>query len=94
MVKDIDVKIVLTKNPENMVAAVADVEFILGQQQGFVKVCGLRIMVPRGNPAWVSMPARQGKSAWFDTVSFRGPIKKLVECAVLAEYERVKKSTG
>jgi hypothetical protein len=49
-------------------------------------------MVPDdGRPPWASPPARRGKSSWFDVVTLGGPIKSLVETAVLQEFERAKK---
>jgi hypothetical protein len=69
------------------------VEFQLGEQ-GSMTICGYRVMVPDGKPPWVSPPARQGKSSWFDVVTLRGPIKRLVETAVLQEFERAKEMAG
>jgi hypothetical protein len=48
--------------------------------------------VPDGKAPWVSPPARQGKTAWFDVVTVRGPIKRLLDTRVLEEFERAKKT--
>lgn len=86
MIKEITVTLNLTKKPGNLVAAVADVTIDLGEA-GTIKLCGFRIMRPDGKPLWVAPPARQGERTWFDVVVLRGPLKKLVETAVLKEYE-------
>jgi hypothetical protein len=91
MVKEIAVKLVPTKDPGKIVAAVADVELEVGDQ-GSMMICGYRVMVPDGKPRWVSPPARRGKSSWFNVVTLRGPIKSLVETAVLQEFERARKT--
>jgi hypothetical protein len=92
MIKEIAVKLVPTKDPGKIVAAVADVDLQLGDE-GSMMICGYRVMVPDdGRPPWASPPARRGKSSWFAVVSLRGPIKPLVETAVLQEFERAKKT--
>ena len=61
MVKEIAVKLAPTKNPAgNIVGAIADVEFQLGEQ-GSMTICGYRVMVPDGKPPWVSPPRAPGQ---------------------------------
>ena len=91
MVKGISAKLNPTKNPGNIVAAVGDVTIDLGDA-GTATLCGYRIMLPDGKPPWVSAPARHGERAWFDTIILKGPVKKMVESAVLDEYDRLRKS--
>jgi hypothetical protein len=91
MVNTISAKLNLTKKPGNIVAAVGDVTIDLGEA-GSAKLCGYRVMVPDGKPPWVSAPARHGDSAWFDTVVLKGPLKKMVEAAVLDAFEQLRKS--
>ena len=62
MIKEILVTLNLTKKPGNIVAAVADVTLEF-EQEGSVKLCGFRVMVPDGKPPWVSPPARQGTTS-------------------------------
>jgi hypothetical protein len=40
----------------------------------------------------LSVPSRHGKTAWFDTVKLGGSLKKLVDTAVLQEFEALKKA--
>ena len=91
MVKAISVKLNLTKKPGNIVAAVGDVTVDLGEA-GSMKLCGFRVMLPDGKPPWVACPARQGEKTWFDVVMLKGLLKKLVEAAVLDDFERLRKS--
>jgi hypothetical protein len=91
MIKRISVKLNPTKNAGNVVAAVGDVTIDLGEA-GSAKLCGYRVMVPDGKPPWVSAPARHGERAWFDTVILKGPVKKMVEAAVLDAFDQLRKS--
>jgi hypothetical protein len=92
VIEEIAVKLVPTKDPGKIVAALADVDLQLGEQ-GSMRICGYRVIVPDdGRPPWASPPARRGKSSWFQVVTLRGPIKPLVETAVLLEFERAKKT--
>ena len=88
MIKEITVNVNLTKKPGN-VAAVADATLDLGDA-GTVKMCGFRVMVPDGKPAWVASPARKGEKTWFDNIILKGPVEKLVKAAILKEFERIK----
>ena len=92
MVKAISASLNLCNKPGNIVAAVGDVTVELGES-GSLKLCGFRVMLPDGKPAWVSGPARHGQRAWFDTVVLKGPVKKMVETAVLDEFDRLRKSS-
>ena len=91
MVKAISAKLNLTKKPGNIVAAVGDVTVDLGEA-GSLKLCGFRVMLPDGKPPWVASPARHGETTWFDVVILKGGIKKLVDAAVLDDFERLRKS--
>ena len=87
MLKDVSVNLTLSKKQDNIVRAFADVTLDFGD--GTVKMCGFRVLVPDGKPPWVSAPARHGEKAWFDMVVLKGTVKKLVDGAVLKEFERV-----
>lgn len=89
MIKEITVTLNLTKKPGNLVAAVADVTLDLGEA-GTIKMSGFRVMRPDGKPVWVAAPARQGERTWFDVVVLKGAVKKLVDSAVLQEYQHGK----
>jgi hypothetical protein len=91
MIKAISASLNLTSKPGKIVAAVGDVTVDLGEA-GSLKLCGFRVMLPDGKPAWVSGPARHGHRAWFDTVVLKGPVRKMVEAAVLDEFDRLRKS--
>jgi hypothetical protein len=88
MLKNITVKLNLTKKAGNVVAAIGDVTLDFAEL-GCIKLCGFRVLVPDGKPPWVAPPARHGERAWFDTVVLQGSIKKLVATAVVKEYERM-----
>ena len=90
---EISATLVLTRKPNNLVAAVADVALDLAEA-GTIKICGFRVMRPDGKPVWIAPPARQGERVWFDTVRFSGPIKKAVETVVLREYQRKTQTPG
>jgi hypothetical protein len=87
MIQSVSVNLTLSKKAENIVRAFADVTLDFGDG-GSAKLCGFRVLVPDGKPPWVSAPARHGEKAWFDTVVLKGPVKKLVDTAVIKEFER------
>jgi hypothetical protein len=87
MITDVSVNLNLSKKPGNIVRAFVDVTLSLGDG-GTMKLCGFRVLVPDGKPPWVSPPARHGERAWFDTVILKGPVKKLVDTAVIKEFEK------
>ena len=91
MVEEICVQIRVMTNPQKSMRALADVEFILNERQGSIKVCGYRIMVADGSALWVSPPARQGKAAWFEVVTVRGPIEGLLISRILEEFALAQK---
>jgi DNA-binding cell septation regulator SpoVG len=88
MLKEITVKLNLTKRAGNVVAAIGDVTLDFAEM-GSIKLCGFRVLVPDGKPLWVAPPARHGERAWFDTIVLQGAIKKLVTTAVVKEYEQM-----
>jgi hypothetical protein len=87
MIQDVSVNLTLSKKAENIVRAFADVTLHFGDR-GSAKLCGFRVLVPDGKPPWVSAPARHGEKAWFDTVILKGAVKKLVDTAVIQEFQR------
>jgi len=91
MIKEISVALKLIDKPSNAVKAVGDVTIDFGEA-GSIEVSGFRVIERDGKPAWVSPPSRQGKTVWFEVVRLRGPIKALVETAILKRYEQDRKS--
>ena len=91
MIQNISVSLNLSKKAENIVRAFADVTLDFGDG-GSAKLCGFRVLVPDGKPLWVSAPARHGEKAWFDTVILKGAVKKLVDTAVIKEFERTSRA--
>jgi hypothetical protein len=87
MLKDVSVNLNLSKKEGNTVRAFADVVLDFGEI-GSVKLSGFRVLVPDGKPAWVSAPARHGTTSWFDIVTLKGQLKKLVDAAVLEIFEK------
>jgi DNA-binding cell septation regulator SpoVG len=92
VIKEISVRLNLTKKPGNLVAAVADVSLDLADA-GTIKLCGFRVMRPDGKPVWIAPPARRGEKSWFDVVRLQGPIKKAIESVILREYETATQRT-
>ena len=64
----------------------ADVTITMGEQ-GTLKVSGFAVFSDGGAPH-VGPPSRPGKSRYFDVVSLNGPIRRAVDDAVIAEFER------
>jgi hypothetical protein len=87
VIKEVSVKLHRTKEAGNNIGAIADLELQLASNQGSIGITGFRVMVPDGKAPWVSPPARQGKTRWFDSVTFKGPVKKLVDTAILQEFD-------
>ena len=87
MIQNVTVNLTLSKKPENVVRAFADATLDFGDG-GSVKLCGFRVIVPDGKAPWISAPARHGERQWFDLVVLKGAVKKLVDAAILKEYER------
>ena len=66
--------------------AVADVTITMGDY-GTVKISGFAVFSDGGAPH-VGPPSRPGKSRYFDVVSLNGEIRRAVDSAVIAEFER------
>ena len=66
--------------------AVADVTITMGDQ-GTLKISGFAVFSDGGAPH-VGPPSRPGKSRYFDVVSLNGEIRRSVDVAVIAEFER------
>jgi len=89
--ESVTVELRLSTKPDSKVKAFADVTLPLGDD-GTITVLGFSVLEIDGRPPRVMAPARKGKQAWFDTVQLNGRIRTLVETAVLAEYERKRRT--
>jgi len=84
---DITVEMRVSQKEDSKVKAFADVTIPLGDD-GTVTLLGFSVLDGDGRPPRVMAPARKGKQAWFETVQLSGKVRRLVDEAVLAEYER------
>ncbi len=71
--------------------AFADVTIALGDY-GTLTCQGYSVFDDSAEGPRVAPPARKGNSRYFDVVTLNGEIRRLVEAAVIAEYERQKPS--
>ena len=76
----------LSGKTDSKVKAFADVTIPLGKE-GIVKISGFSVIQSDSDPRVVP-PARKGQFRYFDTVALIGPIRHIVDEAVIAEYER------
>ncbi|MBI3668746.1 MAG: hypothetical protein HY237_03050 [Acidobacteria bacterium] len=83
---DISVKVRLSKKPESKVMAHADV--VLEGPEGRIQLNSFCVFKPNGKPAWVAPPATKGEKRFFPLIVLSGEIRKRVETAVLAEFEK------
>ncbi len=72
--------------------AFADVEYLHGES-GKTVMRGFIVYDDPGKGPRVAPPARKGESLWFDVVSLIGPIRKLVDEAVIREYRKGESQT-
>ncbi len=82
----ISVRVRRNLKPESKVAAFADVTLQL--PEGKIELNSVSVLKPNGKPAWVAPPAAKGEKRFFPYYSLSGEIRKSIESAVLAEYER------
>jgi len=84
----IEVKLRHSTKPDSKIAAHADV--VLSLAQGKIQLNSFCIFKPNddGKPAWVAPPATKGEKKFFPLVVLSGEIRKQVEQAILAEFDR------
>jgi len=84
----IEVKLRHSTKPDSKIAAHADV--VLSLPDGKVQLNSFCIFKPNGSgkPAWVAPPATKGEKKFFPLVVLSGEIRKQVEQAILAEFDR------
>lgn len=75
------------------VKAFANVTIPFGAD-GAITISGFSILCVDGRVLRVVPPGRKGNQQYFDIVTLTGYIRRLVERAILAEYERWKASAG
>lgn len=83
---EIEIKLRQGTKPESKIAAHADV--VLSLSEGRIQLNSFCIFKPNGKPAWVAPPATKGEKKFFPLILLSGEIRKRVEAAILAEYEK------
>lgn len=83
---EITVKVRESKKPESKVAAHADV--VLSGPEGNIQLNSFCVFKPNGKPVWVGAPGTKGEKRFFPLIVLSGEIRKRVENAILAEYQR------
>ncbi|HXX19971.1 MAG TPA: hypothetical protein VEJ46_11265 [Candidatus Acidoferrum sp.] len=82
----IEVKLRRSAKPESKTAAFADV--VLELPEGKIELHGFHVFRPNGKPAWVAPAASKGEKKFFPHYSLGGELRKRVEAAILAEFEK------
>lgn len=82
----IEVKLRRSTKLESKIAAHADV--VLSFPQGKIQLNSFCIFKSNGKPAWVAPPATKGEKRFFPLIVLSGEIRKEIEQAILAEYEK------
>ncbi len=82
----VSVKIRRSTKPESKVVAHADV--VLEGPEGRIQLNSFCVFKPNGKAPWVAPPATKGQKKFFPLIVLSGEIRKGIETAVLAEYER------
>jgi DNA-binding cell septation regulator SpoVG len=72
--------------PDSKIVAHADV--VLSLADGKIQLNSFCIFKLNGKPAWVAPPATKGEKRFFPLIVLSGEIRKHIEQAILAEYER------
>jgi hypothetical protein len=83
---DIEIRLRHSTKPESKVAAHADV--VLSLSEGKIQLNSWCVFNPNGKPAWVGAPGTRGEKRFFPLIVMSGEIRKRVEQAILAEYQR------
>jgi DNA-binding cell septation regulator SpoVG len=83
---EIEIKLRHSTKPESKITAHADV--VLSLADGKIQLNSFCIFKPNGKPAWVAPPATKGEKRFFPLIVLTGEIRKQIEQAILAEYER------
>lgn len=83
---NIEIKLRHSTKPESKTAAHADI--VLSLPEGKIRLNSFCIFKPNGKPAWIAPPATKGEKRFFPLIVLSGDIRKQVELAILAEYER------
>ena len=79
----------LHNNPESKVLGFVDLTLYF-QPGGSLTVHGCGVLREDGKPPYVLLPGRKGERRTFPTVAATGEIRRVIDQAVLKEYERLK----
>ena len=92
----IAVKMRKCAKPESKVAAFADVvlDFADEEISGEISLNSYSVFKPNGKPAWIAPAASKGEKKFFPHYSLSGELRKKVEAAILAEFERLEREAG
>ena len=82
----ISVKLRSNTKPDSQVAAFADA--VLDLPDGRIQLNSLCVFKPNGKPAWIAPPATKGEKKFFPHFSLGGELRKRVEAAIFAEFEK------
>jgi hypothetical protein len=83
---EVSIKIRRSAKPASKVAPFADVT--LEFTEGKIELKSLSVFTPDGKASWVAAPASKGDRKFFPFFVLSGEIRKRVEVAVLAEFEK------
>jgi hypothetical protein len=83
---NIEIKLRQSTKSESKTAAHADV--VLSLPDGTIRLNSFCVFKPNGKPAWICPPATKGEKRFFPLIVLSGDIRKQIELAILAEYER------
>ena len=81
---------------DSKIAAFADVILDLTEEKlsGSVSLNSFSVFKPNGKPAWIAPAASKGEKKFFPHYSLSGELRKKVEAAILAEFERLEREAG
>jgi len=83
---NVSVRLRTNTKAESKIAVFADV--VLELADGKIELHGFRVFRPNGKPAWVAPAASKGEKKFFPHYSLGGELRKRVETAILAEFEK------
>jgi DNA-binding cell septation regulator SpoVG len=83
---DIKIELRHSTKPESKIAAHADVVLFLAD--GKIQLNSFCIFKPNGKSAWIAAPGTKGEKRFFPLIVLSGDIRKQIEQAILAEYDK------
>lgn len=82
----ITVKVRANTKPGSKISGFADV--VLELPEGKIELNSFAVFRPNGKPAWVAPAASKGEKKFFPHYGLSGELRKHVEAAILAEFEK------